>query len=83
VRGLTQETILQVLTESIVDGECHDERGHSGGNSKDGNAGDHADDGLPSFCSEVAGRDEEFEAHEGSYQLSAISSARFDYNDAD
>ena len=45
-------------------------RRHSGNRD----AGDDANKGLPPFGAQVAGRDEEFEAHERSYQLSAVSS---------
>ena len=81
MRGRAQQPVLQVLAESVVDGERDDQRRHSGGDSGDGNAGDDANDRLAAFGAQVAGRDEEFEAHEE--KLSALSrqlSARFDYS---
>ena len=76
-----QQALLQVLAKAIGDRHRDYERGHARGNANDGNAGDDADEGLPSFGAQVAGRDEEFEAHEEaiSRQLSAFSQT--DYND--
>ncbi len=51
VRSGTDEALLQVLTEAVVDGESDDERGDAGGDTKDGDAGDDADEGLSSFGS--------------------------------
>ena len=75
VRRGTEQALLQVLAKSVGDGHGDDERGDSGGDSGDGDAGDDADEGLPSFGAQVAGRDEEFEAHGEaiSCQLSAFS----------
>ncbi len=74
MRRRTQQPVLQVLTESIVDGKGNDERSDSGGNSSDRYARDHADDSLAAFGTEVASRDEEFEAHNRSYQLMQLDS---------
>src|SRR6266853_1475000 len=81
MRRRTQQPVLQVLTESIVDGKGNDERSDPGCNSGDRDAGDNADDSLAAFGAEVASRDEEFEAHKRSYQLSAHT-AGFDYSEA-
>ena len=75
MRSRTQQPILQVLAKSIVDGEGHDQRSDSGRDSGDRNASDHANDGLASFSAEIAGRDEEFEAHRRSISFSRQLSA--------
>ena len=71
----SDEAILQILAKSVVDGQCDDERGYAGGYSGNRDAGDDADEGLAALGAQVAGRDEEFEAHEGAFscQLSAFS----------
>src|SRR3977135_1576096 len=74
MRRRTQQPVLQVLTESIVDGKGNDERSDPGCNSGDRDAGDNADDSLAAFGAEVASRDEEFEAHKRSYQLIQLDS---------
>jgi len=66
------ETLLQVLAETVVDGEGDDEGGDAGGDADHGDRGDDADEGLAAFGAQVASGDEEFEAHEGC-QLSALS----------
>ncbi len=74
---------MQVLAESVVDGEGDDEGGDSGGDSEDRDGSDDADESLAALGAEVAGRDEEFEAHESSCQLSALSlqlSVKSDYS---
>jgi len=64
VGGRTKQAGLQVLAKTVVDGERDDERSDSGGDASDGDGGDEADDGLPSFCAKVTSGDEELEAHE-------------------
>jgi hypothetical protein len=54
---------LQVLTEAVVNGERDNQRCHPSGHSKDRNARNHADESLPAFRAEIAGCNEEFEAH--------------------
>src|SRR5579863_6766517 len=74
VRSRTEKTLLQILTESVVDGEGDDERSHSGGDSDDGDTGDDPDECLTALGAEIAGRDKEFESHEAfSCQRSAFS----------
>ncbi len=72
VGGGSDEALLQILAKAVVDGEGDDERGYAGGDPNDRNAGDDADEGLPSFCSQVSGCDEEFEAHGSGFQPSRI-----------
>jgi hypothetical protein len=79
VRGGSNEALLQVLAKSIVDGEGDDERGDAGGDSEDGDAGDDADESLASFGTQVAGRYEEFKAHERA--ISSQLSVKSDYSD--
>src|ERR1700680_2554018 len=74
MRSRAQQPILQILSESIIDGKSNDQRSHPGSDSSDRNPGDHADNGLAALCAEVASRDEQFEAHARSYQLSAVTS---------
>jgi hypothetical protein len=64
---------LQVLPEAVVDGEGDDEGSYTRGYSEDRDAGDYADEGLAAFSTEIAGGDEEFEAHEGTVVMSVIS----------
>jgi hypothetical protein len=64
VRRGAEQSLLEVLAKSVGDGHGDHERGDAGGDAGDGDAGDDADEGLSSFCAQVAGRDEEFEAHE-------------------
>ena len=71
VRRRAEKALLEVLAESVVDGERDDERGDAGGDTEDGDAGDDADEGLTTFGAQVSGCDEEFEAHG---ELSAIGS---------
>src|SRR5439155_12151478 len=74
VRCGAEKALLQVLAESVVDGEGDDQRGDSGSDSRDRDAGDDADERLTPFGAQVASRDEEFEAHRAfSCQPSAIS----------
>ena len=73
VRRGAKQALLQVLAKAVGDGHGDDEGGDTGGDSCDGDAGDDADEGLAALGAQVAGRDEEFEAHEESYQLSALS----------
>ena len=63
VRGGAQQAVLQVLTESVVDGEGDDERGDSRGHAEDGDGGDDADEGLAALGAEVTRGYEEFEGH--------------------
>jgi hypothetical protein len=64
VRCGSDEAFLQVLAKAVVDGERDDERGYACGHSDYRDAGDDADKGLAALGAKVAGRDEEFEAHE-------------------
>ena len=74
VRGRSNEALLQILAKAVVDGERDDERSHARGYSDDRDAGDDADESLAAFGAQVAGRDEEFEAHEeASRQLLAVT----------
>ena len=65
--GGADETLLQVAAHTVRDGERDDEGGHTGGDADDGDCGDKAYDtagtALAAACAEVAGGDEEFEAH--------------------
>ena len=63
MRSRTQQPILQVLAESVVDGQRDHERSYSRSYSRDRDAGDDANHGLAPFGAEVAGGDEEFKAH--------------------
>ena len=63
VGSRAQETILQILAESVVDREGDDQRCDSRSNPGDGNAGNDADESLPSFRAKVAGCDKEFKSH--------------------
>ena len=65
VRGGAEEAFLQVLAESIVDGQGDDERGDSGGDADDGDRSDDSDDRLAALGAKIAGGDEELEAHQG------------------
>lgn len=60
MRGGAEQAGLEVLGESVVDGKSDDERCDTGGDSRNGDSGDYADDGLTAFGAEVTGRDEEF-----------------------
>src|SRR5205823_9430040 len=62
VSGGAEQALLQVLAESVVNGERDDERGHAGSDAQDRNNGDDANDRLPSFCAQITRSDEEFEA---------------------
>jgi hypothetical protein len=64
VRSGTQQALLEVLAKAVGDGHGDYERGHARGDSGDGDASDDADEGLAALGAQVAGRDEEFEAHE-------------------
>ena len=63
VRGRAEQPVLQVLAESVVDGQRDDERSNASRDSDDGDYGDDANDGLPPFGPQVARRYEEFELH--------------------
>ncbi len=63
VRAGGDETILQVAAHAVGDGESDDKRGNSGGDSGDGDGGDHADDGLPPLGFEVTRRHIELKSH--------------------
>ncbi len=65
MRGRAKEALLEVLAESVVDGESDDERGDAGSDADDRDAGDDPDESLAALGAEVTGCDEEFEAHEG------------------
>jgi hypothetical protein len=69
VGSRTEQTVLQVLAEAVVDGQSDDEGGYSGGHTQDRNAGDDADDSLAALGAQVAGRDEEFEFHSSRWPL--------------
>ncbi len=73
VGSRTEQTLLEVLAKSVGDGHGDHERSHAGSDTGDGDAGDDADEGLAAFGAQVAGRDEEFEAHGEVSELSAIS----------
>ena len=64
MRRRAEKALLQILAESVVDGERDDERSYACGNSNDGDAGDDPDERLPPFGAQVARSDEEFESHE-------------------
>src|SRR4029077_2410875 len=59
----SEQALLQVLAESVVDGQRDDERCHARSHSDDGDGCDHADDSLPPLGAEIAGGDEEFKGH--------------------
>ena len=63
MRSGAEEALLKVLAKSIVDGEGDDKRSHAGSDADDGDGGDDTDDSLPSFGTEIARGDEEFELH--------------------
>ena len=75
MRGRAQQAVLQVLTESVVDGKSDYQRCHSGGDSGNGDPGNDANDSLAALGAQITGGDEEFEAHEEaiSRQPSAFS----------
>ena len=58
-----EQAVLQVLAKAVVDSKCNDEGSHARSDAQDGNDRDQADNGLAPFGAEVAGGDEEFEAH--------------------
>ena len=70
MRTRTEQTVLQILTKSIIDCQRHNQRSDPGSDSGDGNAGNDANHRLASFGAKVARSDEKFEAH----KLSAASS---------
>src|SRR5579863_7999898 len=63
MRLRAEQTLLQVLAKSIVDGQRDNERCYAGCHADDGDSGDHADDGLSAFCAKITGGYEEFEGH--------------------
>ncbi len=70
----SEEAGLEVLGKSVVDGKRNDEGRDTGRDSGDGDAGNHANNGLSALGAEITGRDEEFESQEArSCQLTAIS----------
>jgi hypothetical protein len=75
VGSRAQEALLEILAKSVGDGHGDYERGHACRDSGNRDAGDDADEGLASFCAQVARRNEEFEAHEEAIrrQISAFS----------
>ena len=58
-----EELVLKLAAHAVGDGQSDDERGDPGGDSGDGDGGDHADDGLTPFGSQVTRREKEFESH--------------------
>ena len=64
MRSRTEQTLLKILAETVVDGQRDDERSHAGRNSGNRNAGDHTDKGLAALGTQVARRNEEFKFHE-------------------
>ena len=58
-----EQAVLQVLAKAVVDSQRNDERSHARSDAQNGNDRDQADNGLAPFGTEVAGGDEEFEAH--------------------
>ena len=73
MRGRPQQPLLQVLPKPVVDGQRDDERSHPRRHPGDGNPRDDPNKRLPAFGAQVTSRDEEFEAHEEAFSLSAIS----------
>src|ERR1700686_5044779 len=75
VRRGAQQALLQVLAKAVGDGHRDHEGRYACGYSSDGDTGDDADEGLAALGAQIAGRDEEFEAHEEAFsrQLSAFS----------
>ncbi len=63
VRSGAEQTFLQILAKSIVDGERNDQRGDAGGNSQHGDGGDDSDDRLAALGAKIAGGDEKLKAH--------------------
>ncbi len=68
---------MEVLAESVVDGKRNDEGRDTGRDSGDGDARNYANDGLAPLGTEIAGRDEEFEADSLSVSQSVSLSALF------
>src|SRR5579884_321446 len=62
VRRRAEQPLLQVLPESVIDGERDDQRCHARGDPDDRDRGDHADDRLPALSAQISRRDEELEA---------------------
>ena len=58
-----EQAVLQVAAHAVGDGQREDERGDACGHACDGDAGDNADHGLAALGAQIAGGDEEFEAH--------------------
>jgi hypothetical protein len=63
VGGGADEAVLQIAAHTVGDGQGDDEGGYAGGYSDDGDDGDEADDCLAASGAEIAGGNEEFEAH--------------------
>ena len=63
VSGGAQQALLQILAESVVDGQRDDERSHAGGHANHRNRGNHADDGLAALGPQVAAGNEKLELH--------------------
>ena len=64
VRCRAEQPRLQVLAESVIDGQRDDERSDARSYSQHGNSGDDADKRLAAFGAQITGCDEEFEAHQ-------------------
>jgi hypothetical protein len=67
-----EQSILQILAKSVVDGKGDNQRSHSRGDSGDRNTCDDAYKRLATFCAEIAGSDEKLKAHE-TKKLLAVS----------
>src|ERR1700680_1210580 len=73
VRSRTQQTLLQVLANPVVDGQRHNQRSYTRRHPRNRDARDNADKGLAPLGTQVSASDKEFKAHEWlfSRQLSA------------
>jgi hypothetical protein len=64
MRSRPQQPLLQILAESVVNGERDNEGRNPGCNSGNGDPGDDPNERLPPLGSQISGCNEEFEAHE-------------------
>src|SRR5581483_104039 len=63
MRGRSQQTLLQVLAEAVIDRKSDYQGGNARGDSGNGNPRNDANESLASLGTEVSRGDEEFETH--------------------
>src|SRR5947209_15182838 len=72
MRSGAEQTVLEVLAETVVDGQRNNERSHARSHADDRNNGNYADYGLAAFGPKVTRGNKKFEPQMECHSLSRV-----------